>query len=342
MKNRIKCAVLGSTGMVGQVFLSMLANHPWFELTIILASDQRTGKQYSQSATWLLPQPIPENIATFTFAKFDIDYLKSQGVQIIFSALPADIAKKSEAELRDAGFWVFSNASAFRYEENVPILIPEVNPEALKSIESQGYPEKGFIITNSNCTTAGLAVALAPLRQFQIKKIFVSTYQAISGAGYPGLSALDIIGNAIPFIGGEEEKVILESKQILGIDAEVYPSCVRIPVKFGHLESVLLDFANPVSTEDILQAWKNFGLNKPPLPNAPHAPVVYDPAPDFPQPKIAFNGDPTGMQVFTGRLRQQHTMFGFFLLANNIVRGAAGGSIINAESFIFQYQRHLL
>ncbi|KAA3658883.1 MAG: aspartate-semialdehyde dehydrogenase [Calditrichaeota bacterium] len=342
MKNKIKCAVLGSTGMVGQVFLQMLAEHPWFKLTRVIASDKREGQNYGGSATWLLPQPLPKSIAALNFAKFDIEELKKADVQIVFSALPADIAKGVEAELRDAGFWVFSNASAYRYENNVPILIPEVNLPSLAQIEKQGFPEKGFIITNSNCTTAGLAVALAPLRPFGIRKMFVSTYQAISGAGYPGLSALDIMENAIPHINGEEGKVIRECQKILEIETEIYPTCVRIPVKFGHLEALWLEFEQNVNEQDILQAWKNFQLDGPALPTAPKVPVLYGDAVDFPQPKLAWHGEPAGMQVFTGRLRRQNNMFGFLLLANNIVRGAAGGSIINAEAFIRQYQGHLL
>ncbi len=339
MENKIKCAVLGATGMVGQVFLSMLANHPWFELTRVIASDKRGGQNVAASTAWLLPQPMPTEVAALNFNKYAVDQLKESGVQIIFSALPADIAREAEAELRDAGFWVFSNAGAFRHEENVPILIPEVNPEALRLIETQGFPQRGFIVTNSNCTTAGLAVALAPLRQFSIQKLFVSTYQAISGAGYPGLSALDIMGNAIPFINGEEEKIIRECRKILGIEADIFPACVRIPVKFGHLESVWIEFEHDVSNEDILNAWAKFGNDQPPLPTAPQRPVLYQTEEKFPQPKQAFEGRPPGMQVFTGRLRKQHKLTGFFLLANNIVRGAAGGSIINAEVFIQNYQR---
>ncbi|MCA9732073.1 aspartate-semialdehyde dehydrogenase [candidate division KSB1 bacterium] len=342
MKNKIKCAVLGSTGMVGQVFLQMLAEHPWFELAKVISSDKREGLNYGESASWLLPQPLPEAIAALNFAKYDIAELKQAGVQIVFSALPADIAKGVEAELREAGFWVFSNASAYRYENNVPILIPEVNLSSLKEIEKQGFPEKGFIITNSNCTTAGLAVALAPLRPFGISKLFLSTYQAISGAGYPGLSALDIMGNAIPHINGEEGKVIRECQKILEIEAEIYPTCVRIPVKFGHLETVWVEFEKAIDEQDILHAWAHFQLGNPALPTAPQIPVLYHDAVDFPQPKLAWHGEPAGMQVFTGRLRRQNNMFGFVLLANNIVRGAAGGSIINAEAFIRQYQRHLL
>lgn len=339
MESKIKCAVLGATGMVGQVFLSMLADHPWFELTSIIASDRRAGEKYSESAAWLLPQQIPAKLADFHFEKYAVDRLQEKGVKIVFSALPAGIAREIEAELRAAGFWVFSNASAYRYENKVPILIPEVNAEALHWIEKQGYPEKGFIITNSNCTTAGLAVALAPLRKFGIKKLFISTYQAISGAGYPGLSALDIMGNTIPFINGEEGKVIRECRKILGINAEIYPACVRVPVKFGHLESIWLEMEQDIGTEEILNAWADFGNNLPDLPTAPKHPIKYMTEENFPQPKQAFAGQPEGMQVFTGRLRQQHSLTGFFLLANNIVRGAAGGSIINAEAFIHHYLR---
>ena len=339
--HEINVAVLGATGMVGQTFVRLLAEHPRFNLSMVSGSDTRSGKTYKDEVHWLLPFPLPETAGNMELEIPGIDILKKRNIQIIFSALPAGAAKIVEPELRENGFYVFSNASALRYEENIPILIPEVNPEALNQIEKQGYPAGGFVVTNANCSTTGLAAALAPLRQFGIKEVFVSTYQSVSGAGYPGLPTLDIMGNAIPYIKDEEEKMKIELKKILDLDAAVYPHCVRIPVLFGHLETAWLTLEKPVTRVDILEAWKRFGpepngtpLPVNPLPSVPAQPVVYLDNPEFPQSNMSFWGNPPGMQVFTGRLRQEGDKFGFNLLVNNLVKGAAGGSIANAELFV--------
>jgi len=220
-----------------------------------------------------------------------------------------------------------------RHKPHVPILIPEVNPEALEMIERQGYPANGFVVANANCSTTGLAVALAPLRKFGIKDVFASTYQAVSGAGYPGIPSLDIDANVIPLIEGEEEKMGRELREILGISASVFASCARVPVRFGHLEAVWVRLEDEVVEEDVLDAWAGFTG---PV-SSPARPVVYMEGPDRPQPRSAFSGEPPGMQVFTGRLRKAGDRFGFYLLVNNIVKGAAGGSIQNAEYFIKRY-----
>ena len=256
---------------------------------------------------------------------------------IVFSALPAAVARDTEPVLRKQGLCVFSNAAAMRYQENVPILIPEVNPEALRLIETQGFPETGFVVTNAICTTTGLAVALGPLRRFEIQEVFVSTYQSISGAGHPGLSALDIGANTIPFISGEEEKLPKELRKILGVSAAVYPFCVRVPIPFGHLETLWLRFEQDVTEQDVLEAWQGFTVDTSGMPSLPGRPVAYCPERDLPQHKQAFWGRPPGMQVFTGRLRSKGKYIGFALLVNNIIKGAAGGSIANAELFVRAY-----
>lgn len=337
--NRENVAVLGATGVVGQVFLSMLCNHPWFQLEMICGSDSRTGKNYGEEVRWLLPTPMPESLNNLKCDSINISLLKQKNIKIVFSALPADKAQTIEPELRDNGFYVFSNASAMRYDENVPILIPEANPESLKSIEAQGFPSGGFVVTNANCSTTGLATALAPIKPFGIKDVFVSTYQSISGAGYPGLSALDIMGNVVPFISKEEEKMQIELKKILSLDVPVYPFCIRIPVLFGHLETVWLTLDTDVETDRIIGAWEEFGRVLPsgPLPSIPSRPVLYDSADTFPQSKMSFWGTPPGMHVFTGRLKKENGKIGFTLLVNNLVKGAAGGSIANAELFCAQY-----
>jgi aspartate-semialdehyde dehydrogenase len=373
-KNKQKVAVLGATGVVGQVFVHMLSNHKWFELSVITGSDSRAGKYYNEEVQWMLPVPMPESVKNKKLDALDMDsllmpgknmqkkqtfpplshlsagnvaswvagatrFLKERGVKIIFSALPSHVAKIVEPELREHNFYIFSNAGAMRYKTDVPILIPEVNPETLEWINKQGFPKKGFVITNANCSTTGLAVALAPLKKFGLREVFVSTYQSVSGAGYPGLSALDIMGNTIPYILKEEEKMIIELKKILQLeqDVEIYPHCVRIPVLFGHLETVWLTFEEPVEKENILEAWETCECKNANLPTLPHQPVVYIDDEHFPQPRMSFWGSPPGMQVFTGRLRKEKDKIGFTLLVNNLVKGAAGGSIANAELFLDAY-----
>lgn len=334
---KTKVAVLGCTGIVGQVFLWLLDQHDWFDIGFISATSSRHDKRYGDEAKWMLPVPLPEKVGTLRIETLNTDVLRERGIQIIFSALPADVAKSVEKELVDEKFYVFSNASAYRYEEDVPVLIPEANGETLGLIEKQGFPAKGFVVTNANCSITGLAVALAPLRQFLIKKVFVSTYQSISGAGYPGLSAMDISGNVIPYIKNEEEKMARELKKILAIEPDVYPHCVRVPTLFGHLETVWLDFEQAVEPADVLNAWQNFTFSEEGFPMLPDRPVIYLEKPEAPQPRDSFLGTPPGMQVFTGGLKKAGRTLGFRLLVNNLVKGAAGGSIQNAGLFLKKY-----
>jgi aspartate-semialdehyde dehydrogenase len=333
---KIKVAVIGATGAVGQVFMWMLADHPWFTVEYITASAARVNQQYGASVHWLLPFEMPHPIRNRTIHEFSIEAMKERGVTIVFSALPASVAAEAEPQLRDAGFFVFSNASAMRYHPDVPILIPETNVDTLRYIEQQGYPDTGFVVTNANCVTTGLAMALAPLKVFGIERMTVCTYQSVSGAGYPGLSSFDITDNCIPYIGGEEEKIEKEIKKILSFDPIVDVYSVRVPVMFGHLEAVWLDLAQDVSTDDIIQAWADF-QEVSSLPSTPVQPVVYDDARTFPQPKYAFWGTPKGMEVYTGRLKKRGKRIGFMLMVNNLVKGSAGGSIQNAEAFVKQY-----
>jgi aspartate-semialdehyde dehydrogenase len=338
---KTKVAVLGCTGIVGQVFLWQLDQHEWFEVDFISATSSRDHKIYGDEVKWMLPVAMPERIKGLVIEPLDPAKLKERGIGIVFSALPAVVAKTVEKQLVDENFYVFSNASAYRYEEDVPILIPEANRETIGLIQKQGFPGRGFVVTNANCSITGLAVALAPLRQFSIKKVFVSTYQSISGAGYPGLSAMDISGNMVPYIQNEEEKMVRELKKILAIDAEVYPHCVRVNTLFGHLETVWLDFEQEVETADLLNAWQNFSFKEGEIPLLPEHPVVYQSQPDAPQPRHSFLGTPPGMQVFTGGLKKTGNTLGFRLLVNNLVKGAAGGSIQNAGLFIKKYGAQL-
>jgi len=333
---RINVAVLGATGVVGQVFVHLLARHRLFYPAVLAGSDTRAGKCYCDEVSWVLPFPIPGDFRDRKISALDINTLKENDVKIVFSALPADVARRVEPELRDCGFYVFSNASALRYDEDVPILIPEANSTALNLIKNQGYPHKGFVAANANCSTTGLAVVLAPLVPLGIKEIFVSTYQSVSGAGYPGLPALDIMNDAVPFISGEEEKIIVEIKKILQLDAAVFPHCVRIPVPFGHLETVWLGFDGDAAVETVRAAWDNFKM-EPVGPSFPVQPVQYLEDAGFPRPGLCFHGEPAGQQVFTGRLRKVGDKIGFTLVVNNLVKGAAGGSIQNAELFVAEF-----
>ncbi len=330
-ENRIPVAVLGATGMVGQVFMWMLENHPWFQVVSITAGKSRRGQSYRESTKWQLPVPFPESYKDLSFST--VDDVLAAPTPIVFSALPAEIAGDIETQLAKKGTAVFSNTSAMRGKENVPILIPEANPEDLNDIYRQKWGTDGFIVTNANCATTGLAIVLAPLRRFGIKDIFVSTYQSLSGAGYPGISAMDISGNVIPFIENEEEKIKRELSLLLHLDIPVYPSCVRVPVKFGHLETVWIELEKNTELANIQKAWADFKFPKG-LPSLPESPVLYLPGQAEPQPAQSFTGTPPGMTVLTGGLKKQGKRIGFTLLVNNIVRGAAGGSIANGELFL--------
>ena len=336
MENKIKVAVMGATGAVGQLLMWMLSDHPWFELAYCTASAARVGQKYASTAHWVMPFEMPEQIKDIEVKEFNFDAMKEAGVKIVFSALPAAVAMEAEPQLRARGFYVFSNAAAMRYDSDVPILIPDTNVEQLDLIRTQGYPQTGFCVTNANCVTTGLAMALAPLRKFGIKTITINSYQSVSGAGYPGLSSFDITDNCIPFIKGEEEKIEKEVKKILSINPDVYAYTVRVPVMFGHLETVWLDFEQDVECDEIVKAWNEFRECQD-LPSTPKQPIVYSPEPTFPQPKYAFWGNPKGMVVYTGRLKKKNGKIGFCLLVNTIVKGAAGSSIQNAEAFVSSF-----
>ncbi len=331
--SRVNVAVLGATGIVGQTFLWLLARHDWFTPVYLAGSGTRREKIYGNVTPWRLPVEMPESIRDQPLHALDLDECVDSGARIIFSALPSSVAADVEPALKKKGLAVFSNAGAMRHAPDVPILIPEVNPEALDHIHEQGYPDGGFIVTNANCSTTGLAVALAPLREFGIKELFISTCQSISGAGYPGVPSLDISDSAIPFIPGEEEKIASELREILGIDAAIFSTCVRIPVRYGHLATVWVRFDGPVGREDILEVWRGF-RSEAVTPTTPPHPIIYCDEDSRPRPDMSFFGDPPGMPVFTGRLREREGLIGFVLLVNNLVKGAAGGSVQNAEFFL--------
>jgi len=328
---KIKTAVLGCSGLVGRQFVRLLAGHPFFTLSCLTASARSAGK---------------ETIAGLPVRETTVAGVVQSGARVVFSALPAGIAAGLEAELRGQGLFVFSNASSHRLDPRVPLLIPEVNPEHLALVQRQLREYPGFIVANPNCVVAGLAMALRPLMGFGPTAAIVTTYQAVSGGGRRGVASWDILGNVIPFIADEEEKIVLETVKILGawtgagIQAhglELYPSCSRVPVREGHLQSVSVEFGQPPDSEALAHAFAAFSpeAQRLALPTAPLRPILLRGEDDRPQPLLdVMAGEPErarGMAVSVGRLRIRGRRCAFFLLVNNTVRGAAGGSVLNAE-----------
>lgn len=342
---KLKCAVLGATGVVGQNFLRLLVDHPYFELTTVCASDARNGQKLGDAKEHV-PGGIPAAFSELVFQAMDVDVLVSRGVQIVFSALPASTATGIERDAAKAGIKVFSNASAYRMAPQVPILIPEINSQHLDIVKNQQKETSGYIVTNANCTTTGLVLGLAPFLSLKIKKLVVASYQAVSGAGYPGLSIFDISNNVIPFIAGEEPKVLEECAKICGqfngseiepVDWDIYAHCVRVQTIIGHLISVHIELDEPITKNDAIELVRQFSgpeiLSG--LPTAPEQPVIYTEAPDRPQPRYDIEaGTPAraqGMAAVIGRLEVRENVIRFITLSNNLVRGAAGGSVLNAE-----------
>ena len=338
IKNKIPVAVLGATGSVGQKFIELLINHPWFEVTEIAASDKSADKFYKDAVNWFSSVPLPSAIGNMKVKECKPN-LKSK---IVFSGLDASVAGEIETGFAKSGYIVISNSKNHRMDKDVPLLVPEINPEHLSLIKTQKFGE-GFIVTNPNCSTIGLALALKPLMdKFGINDVNVVTMQALSGAGYPGVSSLDIIDNIVPFIGGEENKMETEPLKILGslknnkvVDLKIHISaqCNRVAVLEGHTECVQVNLKRKTSVNEIINAWKTFtGLpQKLKLPSAPLHPIHYFSEDKYPQPKIHRNTD-KGMAVSIGRLRKDSIFdFKFVLLSHNTIRGAAGGAILCAE-----------
>ncbi len=343
---RIKTAVLGATGLVGQEFVRLLADHPWFELALLTASARSTGLRYAEAAAWAVPGEMPRLARAMEIVPCSARLLSESGVRIAFSALPAAAARGVEAGLRAGGLAVFSNAGAHRMDEDVPVLIPEANADHLGLVRRQIASHGGFIVANSNCTASGLALALKPLEPFGIRTVVVASYQAISGAGRRGLSAFDIAANVVPFIADEEEKVERESRKVLGrLDGAgiepapfaVHAGCARVPVRFGHLLSATVELGREPAPAEAEEAFVSFRSAPQDLglPTAPERPVIVRPEEDRPQPlRDVHAGSPEraqGMAVTVGRLRRQGRFLSFFLLVHNTVRGAAGTSVLNAE-----------
>ncbi|MDZ7623417.1 MAG: aspartate-semialdehyde dehydrogenase [Ignavibacteriaceae bacterium] len=335
---KIPVAILGATGSVGQKFVELLANHPWFEIAELCASDKSAGKKYKDAVDWFLPSPLPERVGEILVQKCE-PTLKSK---VVFSGLDSNVAGEVETEFAKAGYKVISNSKNHRMDEDVPLLIPEVNPDHLELIKTQDYGD-GCIVTNPNCSVIGLVIALKPLLDnFGLESVNVVTMQAISGAGHPRVVKLDIEDNVIPFIGGEEPKVEIEPLKILGElnknqirfnDFKISAQCNRVNVTDGHTECVQVNLKKKTSVEEIIQTWRNFESDpqKLKLPLAPMKPIHYSEEDAFPQPKHQRDAD-KGMAVSIGRLRKDKIFdFSFVILSHNTVRGAAGGAILCAE-----------
>jgi len=341
MSEKIAVGILGATGVVGQRFIQMLEHHPWFEVTWLAASDRSAGQAYGDAARWRLKTPVPERVRKMTVSSAAPD----GAPRVIFAALDAGIAREMEPQFAAAGCAVVSNSSAFRMQEDVPLVIPEVNADHLALIEKQSWRKQsgGYIVTNPNCSAIGLVIALAPLhRKFGIESLFVTTMQAVSGAGYPGVASLDILGNVIPYIAKEEEKMEEETRKLLGhVNSDhvemasftMTAHCNRVPVEDGHTESVSVKLKKKVSAEEIIAAFNEFRSTpqEMKLPLAPEQPVVYDAAPDRPQPRFDVDRG-NGMTVSVGRLRPCGVLdWKFTVLSHNTIRGAAGAALLNAE-----------
>jgi aspartate-semialdehyde dehydrogenase len=341
MSNKLPIGILGATGIVGQRFIQMLERHPWFEVAWLAASDRSEGRPYAEAARWRLKTAIPADVARMTIAPARL----AGAPKIIFAALDASIARELEPQFADAGCAVVSNSSALRMQSDVPLVIPEVNGDHIRLIDKQAWRSKsgGYVVTNPNCSAIGLVLALAPLhRAFTLETVMAVTMQAVSGAGYPGVASLDILGNVIPYIAKEEEKMEEETQKLLGTlnGSRVVPApfamsaqCNRVAVEDGHTESVSIRLKKKAQPEEIIAAWNDFRAEPQQLrlPSAPDQPVMYMTAPDRPQPRLDVDLG-AGMTTAVGRLRKCNVLdWKFTVLSHNTIRGAAGAALLNAE-----------
>jgi aspartate-semialdehyde dehydrogenase len=337
-KMKIPVAILGATGSVGQKFVELLSNHPWFEIKELCASDKSAGKKYKDAVDWFLPSPLDDNVGKIIVQKCE-PVLESN---IVFSGLDSKVAGKVETEFANAGYKVISNSKNHRMDEDVPLLIPEVNPDHLDLIKKQKYGG-GCIVTNPNCSVIGLVLALKPLLDnFGLEAVNVVTMQAVSGAGHPRVVNLDIEDNVIPLIKGEEPKVEIEPLKILGkinknkvsfINFKISAQCNRVNVSDGHTECVQVKLKKKTSVEKIIKVWQEYSSEPQELklPSAPLKPIHFSNEESFPQPKHHRNDD-KGMAVSVGRLRNDSIFdYRFVIMSHNTVRGAAGGAILCAE-----------
>ncbi len=345
---KIKVGVLGATGSVGQRFVQLLAEHPWFELTVVAASERSVGKTYREACNWFLSADIPANVAEMVIQPIDT----TLDCRLVFSAIPGSIAQPVEEAFAAAGYGVMSNVKVHRYDADVPLVTAEVNPDHLGILpvqrKNRGW-DTGFIVTNSNCSTMPLVIALAPLhRKFGVKAVIVHTMQALSGAGYSGVPSLAALDNVIPFIGGEEEKMVIESKKMLGAfetdrftpaEFALSAHCNRVSTLDGHMETVSVAFHHPpAEAAEIVALWEDWQPlpQQLGLPSAPTPPIIVRAEENRPQTRLDRDAG-NGMAVTVGRLRKCNVLdYKFVLLSHNTVRGAAGASVLNAELMLAQ------
>jgi aspartate-semialdehyde dehydrogenase len=337
---KIEVGVLGATGTVGQRFVQLLAAHPWFELAWVAASDKSAGKRYGDACSWQLEGAPPQRVADRTVE----ECVPGRGPRLVFSSMGSDLAGDIEGRFAAAGHLVVSNSSHFRMAADVPLLVPEINPDHLGLLPLQRRQRgwQGAVVTNPNCAAVVLVMALAPLRRFGLRRAIVTTFQAVSGAGYPGVPSLDALGNVVPYIGGEEQKVESETQKILGrftgdgvepLPLAVSATCTRVPVIDGHLVAASLEFAARPPREELLAALESFsGLpQERALPSAPRRPIHLMAAPDRPQTRKDA-GLEGGMATAVGRVRECPVFhYKLVALAHNTLRGAAGAALLNAE-----------
>ena len=339
----IEVGILGGTGMVGQHFIRFLENHPWFKVTWLGASDRSAGKKLQDATAWRLDGDMPRSVADLLVS----DSKPGHAPQLVFSAMDASVATGIERAFAQAGHFVVSNSRNHRMEPDVPLIVPEINACHLSLLPAQAKSRgwSGSIVTNPNCSTITLTLALAPLLKFGVQQVMAATLQAVSGAGYPGVPSLDILANVVPFIGAEEEKMQQETQKILGgiadgkavpLDARVSASCHRVPVVDGHTVSASVGLASKPTLEEIQLALESFqGIpQERKLPSAPAHPVVYLTQPDRPQPRRDASRE-NGMAVFVGRLRECPVLdVKFVACGHNTIRGAAGAAVLNAELMV--------
>ena len=345
MKN-FNIGILGATGAVGQKFIRLLENHPWFNIKALGASKRSSGKKYKKAVHWIEPTKLPLSVADIEISMCEPEYF--QGLDFVFSGLDSSVARDIERNFAEAGIPVISNAKNYRMDESVPLLVPEINPDHIGLIKSQSFTEDGagWIVTNPNCVCVPLSMSLRPIYDaFGIESVILTSMQAVSGAGYPGESSLDMIGNVVPFIGGEEDKIQTEPRKILGsydeqaqnismADFTVQATATRVPTIEGHMLSVTAKLENPPANEnelyEAMQQWKN-PIADLDLPSSPSETIHVYKESRFPQPRLHADRD-GGMQLGIGRLRKD-TVYdvSYLALAHNTIRGAAGGAILNAE-----------
>jgi aspartate-semialdehyde dehydrogenase len=335
VNEKIPVAILGATGAVGQKFVTLLADHPWFEIAALAASERSAGKRYGEAVRWVDAKPLPPHVAAMEVLE------AAPGIPgvIAFSGMDASVAGPIEAAFAKAGAAVVTNTRNYRMEADVPLLIPEVNSESLSLLPNQQKSRgwKGYIVANPNCSTVVLAMALAPLHKaFGVDRVFVATMQAASGAGYPGVPSLDLLGNVIPRVDGEEEKMERETQKILNAKIAMSVHTNRVAVVDGHTESISVGFKTAVTPEAATQVITQFrgpaDLER--LPTAPCPPIVISQAPDRPQPRLDA-GLGNGMQISVGRIRPCPILhLRFTALGHNTIRGAAGAAVLNAELLV--------